>query len=121
MFFRVFDYEKGAVDYCVLSISLKPGSKNTASATMIMPIPQMTNHFSTEKRRYGKDIYQDICYPVTKEFREKLYGEIERAYQEAKDKQKEESKDTNSQDKSNDKDEKKDGQAIGSGESLPFR
>ena len=27
--------EKGAVDYCVLSISLKPGSKNTASATMI--------------------------------------------------------------------------------------
>lgn len=42
--------EKGAVDYCVLSISLKPGSKNTASATMIMPIPQMTNHFSTPSR-----------------------------------------------------------------------
>lgn len=58
---------------------------------------------------------------VTKEFREKLYGEIERAYQEAKEKQKEEPKDTNSQEKSNDKEEKKDEQAIGSGESLPFR
>lgn len=81
----------------------------------------MPSYKTKQKDEAGKDIYQDICYPVTKEFREKLYGEIERAYQEAKDKQKEESKDTNSQDKSNDKDEKKDGQAIGSGESLPFR
>lgn len=64
---------------------------------------------------------KDVCNPITAEFREKLYGEIERAYQEAKEKQKEETKNANSQDKSNDKDEKKDGQAIGSGESLPFR
>ena len=26
----------------------------------------------------GKAIYQDVCYPVTKEFRERLYGEIEK-------------------------------------------
>ena len=81
----------------------------------------MPSYKTKQKDEAGKDIYQDICYPVTKEFREKLYGEIERAYQEAKEKQKEESKDSNSQDKSNDKEEKKDGQAIGSGESLPFR
>ena len=81
----------------------------------------MPSYKTKQKDEAGKDIYQDICYPVTKEFREKLYGEIERAYQEAKEKQKEESKDTNSQDKSNDKEEKKDGQVIGSGESLPFR
>nr|WP_249303131.1 septation protein SpoVG family protein [Jutongia hominis] len=24
----------------------------------------------------GKPIYQDVCYPVTKDFREKLYNEI---------------------------------------------
>ena len=77
----------------------------------------MPSYKTKQKDEAGKD----ICYPVTKEFREKLYGEIERAYQEAKEKKKEESKDTNSQDKSNDKEEKKDGQAIGSGESLPFR
>ena len=34
----------------------------------------------------GKAIYHDVCYPVTKEFREKLYGEIVREYEQAKDK-----------------------------------
>ena len=29
------------------SISIEPGRKNAANATMIMPIPQMMNHFST--------------------------------------------------------------------------
>lgn len=32
----------------------------------------------------GKPIYQDICYPVTKEFREKLYTEIAREYEQGK-------------------------------------
>jgi DNA-binding cell septation regulator SpoVG len=31
-------------------------------------------------------IYQDVCYPVTKEFREKLYAEIVREYEQAKEK-----------------------------------
>lgn len=34
----------------------------------------------------GKAIYYDVCYPVTKEFREKLYGEIVREYEQVKDK-----------------------------------
>lgn len=34
----------------------------------------------------GKAIYQDVCYPVTKEFREKLYAEIIREYEQAKEK-----------------------------------
>ena len=33
-----------------------------------------------------KAVYQDVCYPVTKEFREKLYRELISSYQEAKDK-----------------------------------
>ena len=31
-------------------------------------------------------LYQDICFPVTKEFREKLYGSVLKAYEEAKTK-----------------------------------
>jgi len=33
----------------------------------------------------NKPVYQDVCYPVTKEFREKLYGELISSYQKAKD------------------------------------
>ena len=39
----------------------------------------MPSYKTKQKDENGKDIYQDICYPVTKEFREKLYSEIERA------------------------------------------
>ncbi|HKM34019.1 MAG TPA: SpoVG family protein [Lachnospiraceae bacterium] len=41
----------------------------------------------------GKPIYQDICYPVTKEFREKLYTEIVREYELAKVKSQNQAKD----------------------------
>src|SRR5574344_1479157 len=33
----------------------------------------------------GKAIYQDVCYPVTKEFREKLYSQIINEYDKAKE------------------------------------
>jgi len=33
----------------------------------------------------NKPIYQDVCYPVTKEFRERLYGELILSYQKVKD------------------------------------
>lgn len=33
----------------------------------------------------GKPQYQDVCFPVTKEFREKLYGEILECYQQEKE------------------------------------
>lgn len=36
----------------------------------------------------GKNIYQDICFPVTKEFREKLYGAVRKSFEESKKKQK---------------------------------
>ena len=52
----------------------------------------MPSYKTKQKDENGKDIYQDICYPVTKEFREKLYSEIERAYTEAKEKQQEQAK-----------------------------
>lgn len=34
----------------------------------------------------GKAVYQDVCYPVTKEFREKLYNEIISEYEKAREK-----------------------------------
>ena len=40
----------------------------------------------------GKPIYQDVCYPVTKEFREKLYTEIVREYEQAKEKSQDQAK-----------------------------
>ena len=33
----------------------------------------------------GKPVYQDVAYPVTKEFREKLYGQIIEEYEKAKE------------------------------------
>jgi DNA-binding cell septation regulator SpoVG len=41
----------------------------------------------------GKAVYQDVCYPVTKEFREKLYDEIIREYEKAKEKSNDRAKD----------------------------
>lgn len=69
----------------------------------------------------GKSIYQDICYPVTKEFREKLYGDIEKAYEEAKVKENEEKKSEESEKEVN-KSENKDGfMNIPPGANTPFR
>ncbi len=39
----------------------------------------------------NKPVYQDVCYPVTKEFREKLYDEIINTYEREVEKQKEQS------------------------------
>ncbi|MBQ3545965.1 MAG: SpoVG family protein [Lachnospiraceae bacterium] len=41
----------------------------------------------------GKAVYQDVCYPVTKDFREKLYEEIINVYEQEKQKQKNEAQD----------------------------
>lgn len=38
-----------------------------------------------QKDEQGKAVYQDVCYPVTKEFREVLYGEVIDSYNAAKD------------------------------------
>ena len=42
--------------------------------------------YKTNQELNGKPVYQDICFPVTKEFREKLYGSVLSAYEEAKTK-----------------------------------
>lgn len=52
----------------------------------------MPSYRTKQKDESGRDIYQDICYPVTKDFRAKLYGEIEKAYEEAKEKQRQEAR-----------------------------
>lgn len=46
----------------------------------------MPAYKTKQKDEQGKPIYQDVCYPVTKEFREKLYTEIVREYEQAKEK-----------------------------------
>ena len=80
----------------------------------------MPSYKTKQKDENGKDIYQDICYPVTKEFREKLYSEIERAYAEAKEKQQEQAKEQ-SQKQGKEQSQDKDGFMKVSGEPLPFR
>ena len=50
----------------------------------------MPSYRTKQKDENGRDIYRDICYPVTKNFRAKFYGEIEKAYEEAKEKQRQE-------------------------------
>ena len=51
----------------------------------------MPSYKTKQVDEQGKPIYQDICYPVTKEFREKLYAEILAAYEREKEKQQEQS------------------------------
>lgn len=45
----------------------------------------MPSHKVKQPGRDGKPTYQDVCYPVTKEFREKLYGEILDCYRQEKE------------------------------------
>ena len=44
----------------------------------------MPSYKTRQTDEQGKAIYQDVCYPVTKEFRENLYGEIIETYKEEK-------------------------------------
>lgn len=46
----------------------------------------MPNFRTSKVSRENKPVYQDICFPVTKEFREKLYDEILGCYQQEKEK-----------------------------------
>ena len=52
----------------------------------------MPSYKTKQVDEQGKPIYQDVCYPVTKDFREKLYNEIIAEYEKAKDKSNEKSK-----------------------------
>lgn len=45
----------------------------------------MPSYKTKQTDEQGKAIYQDVCYPVTKEFREVLYGEVIDSYNAVKD------------------------------------
>lgn len=53
----------------------------------------MPSYRIKQKDKDGKTVYKDICFPVTKEFREKLYGEIVGGNNETKEKKSSSSKD----------------------------
>ena len=66
----------------------------------------------------GRAIYQDICYPISKEFRKKLYDEIMKSYEREKEKQ-----ETQTRDSAERKEEKtaREASAEKERENTPFR
>lgn len=74
----------------------------------------MPSYKTKQTDEQGKPVYQDVCYPVTKEFREKLYAEIFATYEREKKKQKEQSQSIVEK-------KAKDNLAKASDKELPFR
>ena len=70
--------------FIVNNVNLLQGKKNIFVSMPAYKTKQMDEQ--------GKPIYQDVCYPVTKEFREKLYAEIVREYEQAKEKSQDQEK-----------------------------
>lgn len=64
-------------NFVVNNVSMLQGKENLFVA--------MPSYKTKQKDEQGKAIYQDVCYPVTKEFREVLYGEVINSYNAAKD------------------------------------
>lgn len=64
--------------FIVNNVNILQGKENIFVSMPAYKTKQIDEH--------GKAIYQDVCYPVTKEFREKLYTEIVREYEQAKEK-----------------------------------
>lgn len=52
---------------------------NSESGQLFVSMPR---YKTNEKDENQQDVYQDICNPITKEFREELYGEILKAFEE---------------------------------------
>lgn len=48
------------------------------------PFVSMPSYNTGKTDPKGHTIYQDICHPVTKEFRQKLYNAVLKQYQQAK-------------------------------------
>ena len=78
----------------------------------------MPSYKTKQVDEQGKAIYQDVCYPVTKEFREKLYEKVLAEYERAKEKKQEQSEKSAGEKK---EEQDKDGFMKVSGEPLPFR
>jgi DNA-binding cell septation regulator SpoVG len=58
--------------FVINNVTLIQGKENVFVA--------MPSYRTKQKDKDGKTVYKDICFPVTKEFREKLYGEIMETY-----------------------------------------
>lgn len=54
----------------------------------------MPSYKTKQTDKEGKSVYQDVCYPITKEFREKLYDTLKEAYEQAKEQKQEEARDS---------------------------
>lgn len=52
----------------------------------------MPSYKTKQTDKDGKSMYQDVCYPITKEFREKLYDTLKEAYEQAKEQKQEEAR-----------------------------
>lgn len=65
-------------NFVVNNVSILQGKEN-----LFVSMPSYKTKRTDEQ---GKAVYQDVCYPVTKEFREVLYGEMIDAYNATKDK-----------------------------------
>lgn len=52
----------------------------------------MPSYKTKQTDENGKSVYQDVCYPITKEFREKLYDTLKETYEQAKVQQQENAK-----------------------------
>lgn len=78
----------------------------------------MPSYKTKQTDEQGKAIYQDVCYPVTKEFREKLYTEIVNQYEIAKSKKEEQALGSA---KDQAKSQAKDQFMKADGKDLPFR
>lgn len=76
----------------------------------------MPSYKTKQVDEQNKPVYQDVCYPVTKEFREKLFGEILDTYEKEKAKQQEQV-----QNKNQAKDTSKDGFMRVNNQEGPFR
>lgn len=63
--------------FVINNVTLLQGSND-----MFVSMPSYKTKQTDEQ---GKTVYQDVCYPVTKEFREKLYPAIFEGYHQAKE------------------------------------
>jgi len=77
----------------------------------------MPSYKTKQTDEQGKAVYQDVCYPVTKEFREKLYSEIVSQYEKAKEQNETKAKEAAQSQAQQSKDE----YMKADGKELPFR
>lgn len=95
-------------NFIVNNVNILQGKENVFVA--------MPSYKTKQTDEQGKAVYQEVCYPVTKEFREKLYAEIVKTYEQEKKKQQEQS-----QDRQQDKEKTKDGFVQAPKQDTPFR